>query len=168
MGDRPSPDLCDSVGGCYSWTPATYPVVVAVETRFGGVDSACGAREGVKRAVTQSILRPLAPRDERSRERRTLKRTFGRFRVEGTSWNTFMATPWVCVAVVPQRVEGLYLRLRRVSICSIRRRWEAMGDFYWGSALLLCRRSLILTQVAALAVWYQPVPGSLSRLPVTG
>lgn len=25
MGDRPSPDRCDSVSGCYSWSPTTYP-----------------------------------------------------------------------------------------------------------------------------------------------
>lgn len=73
---------------------------------------------------------------------------------------------WECVGVVPQRVEGLYLRLRRVSICSMRRRGNAMGGFYWGSALLLYPRSLILTQVAAMAVWYQPVPRSLRRLQV--
>ena len=75
MDDRPSPDRCDSASGCYSWSPTTYPGGGGGRDSFGDVDFACGAREGVKRAVAQSILPRSEPPDERSRERRTLKRS---------------------------------------------------------------------------------------------
>lgn len=168
IGDRPSPDRCDSESGCYSWSPTTYPGGGGGRDSFRGRGvRVWGARRGETRGC------PIDPASFRTprrtvEEQRTLKRAFGRFRVRVTSWNTSKVIRWACVCVVPQRVEGLYLRLRRVSMCSMRCRREAMGDFYWGSALLLVSRSLILTQVAALAVWYQPVPGCLRRLPGTG
>lgn len=165
MGDRPSPDRCDSVSGCYSWSPTTYPGGGGGRDSFRGRGlRVWGARRGETRGC------PIDPASFRTPRRTVEGATYPEKSVwavsgrRGTSWNTFMAMRWACVGVVPQRVEGLYLRLRMVSMCSMQRRGEAMGDFYWGSAQLLCPRSLILTQVAALAVWYQPVPGCLARL----
>ena len=102
--------------------------MVAVETRFGDVELACGAREGVKRAVAQSILCPEGPRDDQSSVRRSLKRTFGRFRVRVTFWNTFRAMRWACVGVVPQRVEGC----TSVSGESRFARYSVVGGFLLG------------------------------------
>ncbi|KFY49743.1 hypothetical protein V496_09805 [Pseudogymnoascus sp. VKM F-4515 (FW-2607)] len=168
MGDRPSPDLCDSVGGCYSWTPATYP------GGGGGRDSFWGRGLrvwGARRCETRGY--PIDPASFSTPRRKVEGATYPEKNVWAVSGRGDFLEYFhghalgVCCSrtatrgrVVPPSQEGLDL-LDPVS-------WEAMGDFYWGSAPLLCRRSLILTQVTALAVWYQPVPGSLSRLPGTG
>lgn len=162
MDDRPPPIVTIQPAAAIRGVQLRTLVVVVVETRFGDVDFACGAREGVKRAVAQSILPPSEPPDERSRERRTHKRSVWVVSGRGDFLEYFhghaLGVCWSRTAtrgrVVPPSQEGLDV-LDAAS-------WGGDGGFLLGSALL------ILTQVAALAVWYQPVPGFLGRLPGTG
>ncbi|OAF56470.1 hypothetical protein VC83_06749 [Pseudogymnoascus destructans] len=50
VGDRPSPDRCDSDGGCYSWKPYTYP------GGRGGRDSRVGRAKRNARLPNRSFV----------------------------------------------------------------------------------------------------------------